>query len=107
MAFQALEKLMFLDDGYVQSFVVDGVPLLLIQSQGQRYLIRNQCPHRLANLREGRIDDGSIRCPQHGWRFDLASGDCVMPAPGAACLTRYPLVMEGNAIGVTLPLTPL
>lgn len=107
MSFVALEKLMFLDDGYAQSFVVEGVPLLLIQANGQRHLIRNQCPHRQADLRHGDIQNGSIRCNQHGWRFDLVTGECLLPGKGAGCLVRYPLVMEGIFIGVTLPLTAL
>ena len=42
MAFHALEKLMFLEDGYRREFIIDGIPLLLFQEDGQRYLIRNQ-----------------------------------------------------------------
>lgn len=101
MAFHALEKLMFLEDGYRREFVINGVPLLLLQEDGQRYLIRNQCPHRGQTLTQGEIVNGSIRCPQHGWSFHLASGDCRFPAPGP-CLTRYVLVFEGNQIGVDL-----
>lgn len=36
----------------------------------------DQCPHRLARLSEGRIDeDGLIECPYHGWAFS-GTGDC-------------------------------
>ena len=101
MAFHALEKLMFLEDGYRREFIVDGIPLLLIQEDGQRYLIRNQCPHRGAALTEGPITAGAIRCPNHGWSFNLSDGKCRLPAPGP-CVTRYSLVYEGNQIGVVL-----
>ena len=101
MAFHALEKLMFLEDGYRREFIVDGIPLLLIQEDGQRYLIRNQCPHRGAALTEGPITAGAICCPNHGWSFNLSDGQCRLPAPGP-CLTRYSLVYEGNQIGVVL-----
>lgn len=99
MAFYALEKLMFLEDGYRREFVLEGIPLLLIQADGQRYLIRNQCPHRGAALTEGAINAGTIRCPNHGWSFNLSDGQCRLPAPGP-CLTRYELIYEGNQIGV-------
>ena len=101
MAFLALEKLMFLEDGYRREFIVDGIPLLLIQEDGQRYLIRNQCPHRGAALTDGVITAGAIRCPNHGWSFNLSDGQCRLPAPGP-CLTQYSLVYEGNQIGVVL-----
>lgn len=36
----------------------------------------DQCPHRLARLSEGRIDEeGLLECPYHGWAFS-GSGDC-------------------------------
>lgn len=112
MSYVALEKLMYLDDGYRGEFQVDGVPLLLIQEQGQRYLLRNQCPHRHAELHSAsiRVVEGeaalSLRCSKHGWRFDLDSGECKMPGPGA-CLTRYALISEGATIGVQTPLVAL
>ncbi|KAI3908281.1 hypothetical protein MKX01_027303 [Papaver californicum] len=37
----------------------------------------DKCPHRLAPLSEGRIDeDGNIQCSYHGWSFDK-TGSCV------------------------------
>lgn len=112
MTYVALEKLMYLDDGYRGEFSIDGVPLLLIQEAGQRYLLRNQCPHRQAALYSAAINqaDGerhlSLRCEKHGWRFDVVTGECKMPGPGP-CLSRYALVLEGATIGVLTPLEAL
>ncbi|MBD2437058.1 Rieske 2Fe-2S domain-containing protein [Nostoc sp. FACHB-110] len=38
----------------------------------------DQCPHRLAPLSEGRIDDetGNLMCSYHGWQFDQ-HGNCT------------------------------
>lgn len=101
MVFHPLEKLMFLEDGYRRTFVINGLPLLLLQEDGQRHLIRNQCPHRGSPLTQGDVRDGVIRCPQHAWSFRLSDGSCRLPGPGP-CLTRYPLVCEGHVIGVVL-----
>ena len=39
-----------------------------------------RCPHRGASLAYGVVDECSLRCPYHGWRFD-AAGTCLeMPA---------------------------
>lgn len=36
------------------------------------------CPHRLAPLSEGRVDEnGEIECPYHGWTFKGESGACT------------------------------
>ncbi|MGB3291398.1 MAG: Rieske 2Fe-2S domain-containing protein [Phormidesmis sp.] len=39
--------------------------------------LKDECPHRLAPLSEGRIDDksGNLMCSYHGWRFD-ETGRC-------------------------------
>ncbi|MER3436102.1 MAG: pheophorbide a oxygenase [Leptolyngbya sp. ERB_1_1] len=49
----------------------------------------DQCPHRLAPLSEGRVDDktGHLMCSYHGWQFD-AQGVC----------TRIPQAEDPNLI---------
>lgn len=69
----------------------------------------DKCPHRLAPLSEGRIDErGNLQCSYHGWSFDGRGGCTVIPqaspegpearAVGSprACATRFPtLVSQG------------
>jgi phenylpropionate dioxygenase-like ring-hydroxylating dioxygenase large terminal subunit len=33
--------------------------------------VAEQCRHRLASLAYGRVDHEGIRCPYHGWKYDL------------------------------------
>ena len=44
--------------------------------RGEYGLVGEHCPHRLASLAYGRVDDEGIRCPYHGWKFDR-SGRCL------------------------------
>ena len=38
----------------------------------------DKCPHRLAPLSEGRIDEnGELQCSYHGWTFAPCSGSCT------------------------------
>lgn len=40
-------------------------------------VFEDKCPHRLAPLSEGRInEDGLLECPYHGWTFS-SSGECT------------------------------
>jgi len=45
-------------------------------NQGKYGLVGEHCPHRLASLAYGRVDDEGIRCPYHGWKFD-STGKCL------------------------------
>jgi phenylpropionate dioxygenase-like ring-hydroxylating dioxygenase large terminal subunit len=65
----------------------------------------DRCPHREAPLSAGRVSDGCLQCPYHGWTFD-GEGRCVavpsnephVPVPPKAhlktmhCVERYGLV---------------
>ncbi|KAK2380197.1 protochlorophyllide-dependent translocon component 52, chloroplastic [Trifolium repens] len=78
-------------------------------SKSQWVAFDDKCPHRLAPLSEGRIDEGgNLQCSYHGWSFDGSGGCVVIPqaspegpearAVGSprACATRFPtLVSQG------------
>lgn len=49
---------------------------LFRDEHGQLVLMDRQCPHRGADLCFGRREEGGIRCPFHGWKFDN-TGQCV------------------------------
>lgn len=44
--------------------------------KGEYGLVGEHCPHRLASLAYGRVDEQGIRCPYHGWKFDR-NGKCL------------------------------
>ena len=50
--------------------------LFIRDKQGKYGLVGEHCPHRLASLAYGRVDDEGIRCPYHGWKFDR-TGKCL------------------------------
>ena len=49
-----------------------GEDLVVFRDEEGNYgLIDRACPHRGADLCYGRLEDGGIRCPFHGWLFDV------------------------------------
>jgi len=53
-----------------------GEELVLFRDEAGRLgLLERQCPHRGADLCFGRLENGGLRCPFHGWLFDVA-GQC-------------------------------
>lgn len=60
-----------------QAFELLGEPLVLwLDEEGQAAAVRDRCCHRTAKLSLGKVDQGRICCPYHGWEFS-AQGDCV------------------------------
>ncbi|UPY38776.1 aromatic ring-hydroxylating dioxygenase subunit alpha [Sediminicoccus sp. KRV36] len=50
--------------------------VLFRDEAGRLGLLDRDCPHRGADLAFGRLEDGGLRCPFHGWLFD-AQGRCL------------------------------
>jgi nitrite reductase/ring-hydroxylating ferredoxin subunit len=103
MQFYPLEKFINLYDGYRRVFKIDQHQLLLLQEAGETLLIEARCPHRGHPLDGAEITAGSLRCPLHGYRFELASG-ALLYASEEPCraLRRYPLVLRDTDLGVML-----
>jgi nitrite reductase/ring-hydroxylating ferredoxin subunit len=74
-----------------------GRPFRLIESKGAILAHSTVCPHRLGPLGGGPLEDGCLRCPWHGYRFDLAAGTS---ADGRGLrLARAPAVRVDAASG--------
>ena len=74
-------------------------------SNGDIGLIEEFCAHRRVSLWFGRNEDGGIRCPYHGWKFDV-TGKCLeIPSEPEDStfreevgLTAYPCVERGGIV---------
>ncbi len=54
-----------------------GEDLVVLREASGRYgLLGRHCSHRGADLCFGRLEDGGLRCPFHGWLYDL-DGRCL------------------------------
>lgn len=50
--------------------------VLFRDGEGRAHALEATCPHRGADLARGRVVDGALQCPFHGWRFD-GTGRCI------------------------------
>ena len=74
-------------------------------TQGRLGLMEEFCAHRRVSLWFGRNEENGLRCPYHGWKFDV-TGQCVdipsEPAGSTHCqrirLPNYPLVERGGIL---------
>jgi nitrite reductase/ring-hydroxylating ferredoxin subunit len=46
----------------------------VLEVDGELLAHATECPHRLGPLEDAELEDGCLRCPWHGYRFDLRSG---------------------------------
>ena len=74
-------------------------------SEGRYGLIDEFCAHRGVSLWFGRNEESGLRCPYHGWKYDV-TGQCVdvpsEPRESGFCqkikLKSYPLVERGPVL---------
>ena len=74
-------------------------------TEGRLGLIDEFCPHRGPSLWFARNEECGLRCPYHGWKFDV-NGQCVdVPSEPAESgyakkikLTSYPCIEKGGII---------
>jgi nitrite reductase (NADH) small subunit/3-phenylpropionate/trans-cinnamate dioxygenase ferredoxin subunit len=73
-----------LADGEVMEVRVDGsgpMVLALARIDGEFHAVSNSCPHAGGPIGDGDVDGTQVRCPLHGWGFDVRDGVCdVDPA---------------------------
>ena len=63
-----------------EKLVVFQLPLAPGDTELRYGLVREQCQHRSASLFYGHLDCESIRCPYHGWKYDV-NGNCLETPP--------------------------
>ncbi|OYY94076.1 MAG: (2Fe-2S)-binding protein [Hydrogenophilales bacterium 28-61-23] len=66
-----------LDAGKPLARSLHGVPLVLFRDAANHAAaLLDRCPHRHAPLSRGKIRQGELQCPYHGWRF-ATDGRCT------------------------------
>ncbi len=66
-----------LGDNKAIGLVLNGWPVAVCRADGKIMAVIDKCTHASAELSTGRVRRGSIMCPLHGARFELASGKCI------------------------------
>ena len=68
---------------------------------GELFALENACAHTGGPIVDGLVRDGTVTCPLHWWRFDLATG-ARRGAPHIAQMT-YEVSRDGDDIFVEMP----
>jgi nitrite reductase/ring-hydroxylating ferredoxin subunit len=77
---------------------LNGERISIFNIDGEFFAIYDQCPHKkTAPLIRGTLNGIGVKCPNHGYRFDLKTGECDR---GERFNTRvYPIkIVEDNIL---------
>jgi len=92
---------------------VQGRQIGIVRVDGEFFALRNTCPHKGAPLCEGTVsgtflpsqpndyvygmDNRVLRCPWHGWEFDLRTGRSLFQ-PDEVSVKTYRVTVEDGAV---------
>jgi glutamate synthase domain-containing protein 2/nitrite reductase/ring-hydroxylating ferredoxin subunit len=108
MSYVAVCPLDAITDGRGVVRIVNGAEVALLRSGDTVHAVSNLCPHRGGQLGDGRVEDGKVICPLHGWDFDLATG--ISPYNPADTIPTYGCRVVDGTVEVdaaTVPAAPL
>lgn len=83
-------------------------PITLFRDHnGVAQCVKDRCPHRSTPLSRGRVVQGQLECPYHGWRFGT-DGACLhiptlragSPIPAAARAAAHPTAERDGLVWV-------
>ncbi len=90
-----------LPPGKMKPIELGGRQLLLAHLDGRYFVFARECPHQAADLQTGALEKSQVRCMNHGYCFDLTSGECLVPQGGPP-LTTLPVEVRGEEICIKL-----
>jgi 3-phenylpropionate/trans-cinnamate dioxygenase ferredoxin subunit len=70
---------------------------LLVNTEGQIFAVDDQCSHEDVSLYLGCIQGENIKCPLHGSRFSLKTGE-PLEDPATDPIATYPVKIEDDKI---------
>lgn len=82
---------------------VDGVRIAIFNLEGEYYAIEDVCTHDGGPLVEGDVlPGGQVRCPRHGARFDIRTGE-ALSMPAFSPTATFEVRVEGDDLWVETP----
>jgi nitrite reductase/ring-hydroxylating ferredoxin subunit len=87
-------------EGTVQKIKLSDQPLIIVNSNGRFFALRNECPHLGCSMHRGELNGYYLTCPCHDWVFDIRSGEFT--AAPEITIPVYPVKVEDEKIYVKL-----
>lgn len=86
--------------GRLTSITAGGKEIVVGNVDGNYFAMDNICTHAGAELHEGKLDGKELKCPWHGAKWDITTGNLIWFPQNLKKLNSYKVVMEDNMIYV-------
>jgi ferredoxin-nitrite reductase len=90
--------------GNVRKVQAGGMTLALVCTGEGLHAVDNLCPHEGGSIGEGSVEEGTVSCPLHNYKFDCKTGKCVTDA--RLRVPVYETKIEHSKIWVRVAATP-
>ena len=97
-SYVTIAKISDIPKGRGKTFTVKGKRIAIFNDGGKMYALDNACAHALGPLGRGRVKNGLVVCPVHGYAYDVKTGDCQTDP--RLRVKSYEVVVEGEQIQV-------
>ena len=87
-----------IEEGRAKIVLADGQNIAVFKYDGKLSAVSNICRHQNGPLGEGKIVDGCITCPWHGYQYLPHNGQS--PPPFTEKLETYDVKLVGNSVFV-------
>lgn len=99
--FVKLASLSHLATGRLLRVEHNGKDICLAYANGSVYAVDDMCSHEDASLAKGSLHGNCVKCPLHGSRFDLKTGE-ALDEPAHEPINTYAVKLDGDDILVAI-----
>ena len=72
--FEVVGNVSDFEENQGKAVVVDGRMVAVFKKGDEWFAIDDLCPHMGASLAEGYVEENTVTCPWHAWRFCIKDG---------------------------------
>ena len=91
-------------DGRAKVVALAGERVAVFRQGSKVFALSNVCQHQNGPLGEGRVVDGCVVCPWHGYEYRLETG--ASPPPFSECVPTFPVELHQGRVRIGLPPRP-
>lgn len=85
-----------IEEDRAKMFCIDKERIAVYKTQGKLFAVNNVCKHQNGPLGEGKVLDGCITCPWHGYQYLPQNGQS--PPPFKEKVSTYDVKIEGTDV---------